>query len=175
MTNKIEELASKAMGAAKAAKATVEGIDGVFRHLEREHGEATALLLRLKLSTDPAKRRELWHTARAELLSHERAEMAVVYPEFRNDPELRLMATEHDQDAQGLEEAIAALDAVSADSESWQPTLERVIELVQEHVRDEEDEYFPIADRAFKDRSRELLERFEAAKTAEKRELLQAH
>ena len=175
MTNKIEELTSRAVGAAKAAKATVEGIDGVFRHLEREHGEATALLLRLKLSSDPQKRRELWSTVRAELLSHERAEVAVLYPEFRNDSDLRVMATEHDQDAQGLEEAIAELDGVSAESESWQPSLERLIALVQEHVRDEEDEDFPIADRVFKDRSRELLEQFEAAKAAVKRQLTDAH
>src|SRR5262245_17529982 len=74
MTSKIEEMAAKAVGVAKAAKATLEGFDGVFRHIVQEHGEVSALLMRLKLSSDPDTRRELWSDIRKELLSHEQAE-----------------------------------------------------------------------------------------------------
>jgi hemerythrin superfamily protein len=171
MTNKMEELASKAMGAAKAVKATFEGLDGVFRHLAREHGEVSALLMRLKASSDPSVRRELWPTIRKELLSHEIAEKREVYPAFRTDPELQSMADEHDNDAEGLEDAIRELTDTAVDSEAWQPTLDRLIQLVQEHVRDEEEEYFPIADRAFKDRSDDMLARFEKVKADALRDL----
>jgi hemerythrin superfamily protein len=164
MTSKLEEFASKTLGAVKAAKAAFEGLDGVFRHLEREHGEVTALLLRLQISSDPKVRRELWPTIRNELLAHEQAEKAEVYPAFLQDSDTREMAQEHTQDASELEEAIAELNAIEADSERWQPTLQRLIQMVQEHVRDEEEEYFPIADRLFKDRSDDMLERFEKAK-----------
>jgi hypothetical protein len=171
MTNKIEEMASKAVGAVKAAKATLEGLDGVFRHLEREHGEATALLMRLKLSSDPKTRRELWSDARRELLAHERAEMLVVYPALRTVADTLPMAEEHDRDAHDLEEAIDALTRLDAASDEWQPALEQLIEMVQEHVQDEEEEYFPIADRAFKEKSKALLERFEEAKAEALRQL----
>lgn len=171
MTNKIEEVASKAMGVAKAAKAALEGFDGVFRHLVQEHGEVSALLMRLKLSSDPDTRRELWPNIRKELLSHERAEKRVVYPVFREEPETQSMADEHDQDADDLEEAINQLTGTPVDSAQWQPTLERLIAQVQEHVRDEEEEYFPIADRAFKDRSKDMLARFEQAKAEAKRQI----
>lgn len=171
MTNKIEELASKAVGTAKAAKATFEGISGVFRHLVREHGEVSALLMRLKMTSDPETRRELWPTIRRELLSHERAEMKEVYPAFRQEADTQAMATEHDDDAEGLEDAVEALNALPMDSEQWQPALTQLIELVQEHVRDEEEEYFPIADRVFKERSDDMLERFEKAKAEVMRQL----
>jgi iron-sulfur cluster repair protein YtfE (RIC family) len=171
MTNKAEELASKVVGTAKAAKATLEGLNGVFRHLAREHGEVSTLLMRLKMSSDPDTRRELWPTIRRELLSHEQGEMKVVYPAFRQNPETQAMAEEHDQDAEGLEETIDELTGIAVDSDQWQPTLERLIAQVQEHVRDEEEEYFPIADRAFKDRSDEMLTRFEQAKAEAMRQL----
>ena len=171
MTNKVEELASKAVGVAKAAKATVEGLTGVFRHLVREHGEVSALLMRLKMSSDPETRRELWPTIRRELLSHETAEMREVYPTLRQNPETRGIAEEHDQDAESLEDAIDDLTSTATDSDQWQPALEQLITLVQEHVRDEEDEYFPIADRAFKDRSDEMLKRYEQTKTEAMRQL----
>jgi hemerythrin-like domain-containing protein len=171
MTNKIEELASKAVGTAKAAKATLEGFNGVFRHLMREHGEVSALLMRLKASSDPNVRRELWPTIRKELLSHERGEMREVYPAFRREPELQAMADEHDSDASELEDAVDELTSTPVDSADWQPTLERLIAQVQEHVRDEEEEYFPIADRVFKDRSDDMLESFEKAKAEAMRQL----
>jgi hemerythrin superfamily protein len=171
MTNKIEELASKAVGTAKAAKATLEGLNGVFRHLVREHGEVSALLLRLKTSSDPKVRRELWPTIRKELLSHEQAEKREVYPAFRSDPDTQSMADEHDTDAEELEEAINEVTSTAPDTPAWQPALERLIQLVQEHVRDEEEVYFPIADRVFKDRSDDMLQRFETAKTEAMRQL----
>lgn len=171
MTNKVEELASKVMGTAKAAKATFEGWSGVFRHLAREHGEVSALLMRLKLSSDPETRRELWPTIRRELLSHERGEKREVYPVLRQNAQTQSMAEEHDQDAEGLEDAIDELTNTAVDSDQWQPTLERLITLVQEHVRDEEQEFFPIADSAFRDRSDDMLQRFEQAKAEAMRQL----
>jgi iron-sulfur cluster repair protein YtfE (RIC family) len=171
MTNKIEELASKAVGTAKAAKATLEGFSGVFRHLMREHGEVSTLLMRLKATSDPGVRRELWPTIRKELLSHELAEKREVYPAFRQEHELQSMADEHDNDASELEDVIAELTSTAVDSAEWQSTLEGLIAQVQEHVRDEEEEYFPIADRVFRDRSDDMLERFEKAKAEAMREL----
>lgn len=171
MTNKLEELASKAVGTVKAAKATLQGLNGVFRHLEREHGEVSALLMRLKASSDPKTRSELWPTIRKELLSHERAEKQEVYPAFRSESETQSMADEHDEDAEGLEETIAELTATAPDSSDWQPVLDRLIQLVQEHVRDEEEVYFPIADNVFRDRSDDMLQRFEKAKAEAMKQL----
>ena len=170
MSHKVEELVSKAFGVMKGAKASVEGLGGVFRHLVQEHGEASALLMRLKLTSDTKVREEIWRMVRRELLLHEEAEMRVVYPALRESEETRAMSLEHDRDAQDMQQAIAELDEIGTSSPQWQPALERLIQMVQEHVRDEEEEYFPIADRVFADSS-ELLKRFEEARTAAARQL----
>jgi Hemerythrin HHE cation binding domain len=171
MTHKIEELAAKAVGAAKAVVATARGYEGVFRHLVQEHGEASALLLRLQLANDPDKRRELWPKVRNELLSHEQAERSEVYPTLRQEAETRTLAEEHERDASGLQEAVEELNAVAFNSAEWQPSLERLIALVKEHVREEEEEQFPIADRVFQDRTHDMLQRFEEAKSRALRQL----
>ncbi|HKU39315.1 MAG TPA: hemerythrin domain-containing protein [Polyangiales bacterium] len=164
MTNRAQELVSKAVGTAKAAKATLEGLTGVFRHLEREHGEVSALLVRLKASSDPDVRRELLPTIRRELLAHEEAEQRALYPALREHPHTTRMAEAHDRDAESLEAAVKELNSVAVDSPHFQPMLERLIERVQHHVREEEDDYFPVAPRVFHDRAQALLERYEQAK-----------
>src|SRR5579884_4353382 len=80
MPTRTEQIASKAMGAMKVAKATVKGLGGVFRKLSQEHGEVTALLMRVKRSSDVEVRRSLFPDIRRELLCHEKAELEVVYP-----------------------------------------------------------------------------------------------
>jgi hemerythrin superfamily protein len=171
MTSRAEELASKAVGTAKAAKATLQGLTGVFRHLAKEHGEVSALLMRLKASSDPNVRRELLPTIRKELLSHEQGETRELYPVLRSNPQTEAIADDHDREAETLEAAVAALNAVAVDSPKWQPTLDALIVTVQEHVRLEEKEYFPRAQHVFGDRANELLERFERAKADAMREL----
>jgi hemerythrin superfamily protein len=171
MTNRAETLASKVVGGAKAAKATLEGLTGVFRHLEKEHGEVSALLMRLKSSSDPDVRRELFPTIRRQLLAHERAEVAELYPALKSNPQTEAMATEHDSDANGLESAIEALTAVAVDSPNWPAALETLVERVHHHVSLEESDYFPKAQRVFKDRANELLERYEEAKAKAMRDL----
>jgi len=99
MPNRMEEMASKAMGKAKEGKAAASGLTGVFRTLAKQHGEVSALLKRAKSSDDPEKRAELWQEIRVELLSHERGEMREVYPVLRKYPEIRPLAEHHDREA----------------------------------------------------------------------------
>jgi hypothetical protein len=55
MPNRVEKVASEAMGAVKTIAATI----GSFKQLAREHGEVTALLIRIRMTSDPAARRDL--------------------------------------------------------------------------------------------------------------------
>jgi hemerythrin superfamily protein len=171
MTHRTEELASKVLGTAKAAKATFEGLTGIFRHLSREHGEVSALLMRLKLSSDPDVRRELFPKVRSELLAHERAEVSELYTVLRQDRQTRAIGEAHDVDAGALEAAIDEVAKTAVDSPEWQPNLERLIDHVQRHVREEEHDYFPAAQQVFGPRANELLERYETAKAEALRDL----
>jgi len=142
----MEKAASKAMGALKVAKAGLNGIHGVFRTLMKEHGEATVLVRGLTVA-DEEVRRELYPKVRQELLSHERAERAVVYAELGRYEETRAIVDTHNREAGELEEAIRAVDRLEFSDAGWQPAFVRVAEMVTQHVEEEEGEFFPMGQR----------------------------
>lgn len=169
MANPIEQISVKVAGTAKAMKAGFEGLRGVFLHLAEEHGEVGALLKRVSKSDDAAIRRDHWSKIRSELLSHEQAEMAEVYPLLTSNEATREIVALHSQEAGQLKEAIAAVDALDYASPAWGPAFERLITLVQQHVAEEENEFFPRAQEVIsEDQSKAVLERYEAAKQAAK-------
>jgi len=155
------------MGAVKAAKATIDNLPGVFKQLTREHGEVTALLLRVKMSSDVKVRRELFPTIREELLAHEKGELAVVYPAFREHEELAGYAEMHEREAGTLERMLQRLSSTAYDDAQWGPTFAELVNTVQRHAKEEEDEFFPVAGRILgKEAAEELKTRYEAKKNA---------
>jgi hypothetical protein len=165
MPNPLEKAASEVMGAVKSTKARIAGLTGVFQHLAREHGEVTALLLRVKSSSDPKVRSELFPKIRQELLSHEKGELAEVYPAFRGNSELEHIASQHAREASQLEEKINGLSALAYDHPSWGDRFTELVGLVSEHVKEEEGEFFPTAERILgRENADRLLPRYEEAK-----------
>jgi hypothetical protein len=166
MANRVEEMASKAAGAMKAAKAMATGLTGVFKQLAREHGEVTALLLRVKQSSDVQTRRELFPKIRKELLAHEKGELREVYPAFRQHTELQAMAESHEQEAGQLEALLNELNALPSEDPAWPQKFANLVELVEHHTKEEEDEYFPTASRILgKEETERLQAPYEKART----------
>jgi len=129
MPSSLENAASNVMGAAKDLKATFKGLTGVFKHLMEEHGKVSALLMRVKATSDPKVRAELYPTIRQELLSHEKGEVVAVYPVLAQFAETSPIAAEHSREAEELQAAIAAVDALSFSDASWGLTFERLVKL----------------------------------------------
>jgi hemerythrin superfamily protein len=155
------------MGGVKAAKATLEGLTGVFRHLAQEHGEVTALLLRVKMSSDPKVRAELFPTIRKELLSHERGEVEVVFAAMELHTALRPMVAQHRQEAAELEKLLEQLSSLPYDDQVWVTTFAAMVDTVQRHALEEENEIFPTAERVLgEDAAKALLPRFESVKAS---------
>jgi hypothetical protein len=172
MPGRLEELASKAAGAIKAAKATVEGLSGVFKLLTKEHGEVSALLLRVETSSDIRVRQELFPTIRRELLAHEKGELREVYCAFEGNPELRAMAAEHDREARELEQILNELYVTSYDDEGWGPRFRQLVEAVKHHTTQEEDHFFPAANRILgKEAAEHMQSCYEACKADVLREM----
>lgn len=162
----IETIASEVIGAIKAAKGKALGLTGVFAHLAREHGKVTGLLLRLKASSDPALRSELFAKIRTELLSHEKGELAEVFSVFADHAELAAFAKEHRRDAEKLETLIGELSKTDPTEEVWPRRLANLIDNVNRHTVEEENDFFPKASRVLGSKKTEqMLHRFEAAKT----------
>lgn len=159
MPNRIDELIAKTKGAAKAVKARVDGLTGVFATLAKQHTEVGSLMDNVKI--DASKRAELWPKIRSSLLTHERAEMRVLYPELRMHDSLRALANSHDAEAQELERMIHDLDQVEIASDTWRNLFDRLADTVGRHAREEEADIFPKGQQALgKDRAKELDSKF---------------
>jgi hypothetical protein len=162
-----EKAASEVMGTAKAAKATLEGVTGVFKELMREHGEVTALLMRVKTSSEIDVRRELFPKIREELVSHEKGELAEVYPVFKKHDDLAAFAEMHEREAGALERQIQRLSAMAYDAPEWATTFAELVSAVSHHVKEEEGEYFPVASKTLGTKVTEAMTaRYEAKKQA---------
>jgi len=167
MANTIEELATKAAGTMKAVSAGFKGLRGVFLHLAEEHGEVGSLMMHVSKTTDPKVRREHFPHIRAELLSHEKGELTEVYGVLANFEQMRGTVLAHNEQAHRLEKAIADVDAQDFASEEWGAAFARLFELVQAHVEEEENDFFPQAQQVIdEEESKEILQRYEAAKKA---------
>jgi hypothetical protein len=170
MPNRMEQAASKAMGAIKTAKATIEGLSGVFKQLTKEHGEVTALLMRVKMSSDVRVRRELFPKIRSELLSHEKGELREVYPAFRQHAELEGIAAEHEKEAGQMERMLDELSAITYEDASWPAKFAKLADAVAHHAKEEENEYFPAANDLFgKDEAERIGARYLRAKAETQR------
>jgi hemerythrin superfamily protein len=166
MPNRVEEATSAAMGAIKDVKATMNGLTGVFKHLMEEHGKVSALITRVKMSSDGDVRARLYPTIRSELLRHETGELKAVYPAMAEYPEVSRIAQEHAREAGELQRHIAEVDKYNYGDAGWGPAFERLAALVQEHVATEEGDYFPRAQKVMgEDLAKQLLPLFESAKT----------
>jgi len=117
------------------------------------------LLARTKQADHPDKRRALWSQVRCELICHERAELATVYPVIEENPMSADIARSHADSARDLEAAIASVDALGYDSGEWKNTVQSLIQLVEQHVEQEEKEFFPRAQDTIGKEAAHALER----------------
>lgn len=157
MLNQLQKAVSEGMGKAREFKVGLKGLNGIFRALAAEHGQVEILLKRLAKTTDPGARAELFPTIRKELLAHERSEMVVLYPALRHHPETRNLADDHNRDALGMERMLDELHAMEFGSEDWGVRFEALIEMVESHARQEENEVFPAGQKAIGQERAEAL------------------
>jgi hemerythrin superfamily protein len=162
---KATEVIAKGVGKTKAAAAAIAGLRGIFKTLAEEHGEVTVLLKRAAVSSEPDTRGQLFPKIRKELLSHERAEMEVLYSALRDTgSEGQRLAEHHDREAGEMEALIEQLGVLPYANEEWAEKLEQLAQLVRHHAHEEEEELFPKAQAIFGERVTRVLDQKYAAK-----------
>jgi len=138
-------------------------LTGVFALLVTEHRTASELLQRTATET-PEERRTSWPLVRRQLLSHERAESLEVYSALEGHEGARDILEQHSSRASELESLIGELDNIDYDSEQWYGKLRDVVAQVEDHIREEETEFFPRAQELIGEvGSLELKDRFVSA------------
>jgi hypothetical protein len=172
MANSYEQVAAKARGTVQAVKAGFNGLRGVFLHLAEEHGEVGSLIKRVRHSSDGSVRRDHWPHIRNELLSHERAERQAVYPLLENFDSTRRVVAQHTAEANQLEDLITRIEVMDPNSAAWGTAFEQLAVMVEQHVEEEEGDFFLKAQIELgEDEAEAVLSRYEAAKKAARAEL----
>ena len=109
-----------------------------------DHRDVAALITHIKTVTDPMIRRDLTDTAISELVRHAVAEEMYVYPAMRKYLADGDKAVEHDvEEHKELETTMKALEAADVSTPEFESALNRLEELLVDHVEDEETEQFP--------------------------------
>ena len=141
----LTELASKAVGVAKATGAALSGYRGIFRTLKREHGEVSVLIMRVATDRDGDARAELFPLIARELLAHARAEDAEFYSILADHESTRGMVMQLEADHERIEMLISELATLPIHSSGWLIRFRELQRAVQEHVDQEENQVFPRA------------------------------
>jgi hypothetical protein len=138
-----------------------QSLTGVFRLLAEQHRQAASLLQRAERCADAAERQTLWIEIRRQLLSHERGEALELYPALEGYDAARDIVAQHTRQAEELESVINDVGEVDYTSEEWTARVQDVVALFEEHVEEEERDFFPRAQEILGERtSTELEERF---------------
>jgi hypothetical protein len=162
MANPIDIVVAKARGFEKSMEAHRDGLLGVFQTLAKQHGEAIALIDRVR--DDAHKRDSLWRTIELALISHERAEREAVYPVLDEEPQLRPYVERHAREADELTALIGRLNATSMVGDDWMTVFDELGDAVVAHAAEEEHEIFPAALAVIGENgAKQLDDRFKAA------------
>jgi hemerythrin superfamily protein len=168
----VTEKAAKAVGKAKRAKAAIKGERGIFRRLHEEHGTVSALMKRVRASSDADKKRELFDTIRTELLAHARAEEKEFYSLLLSHPSTRELIEHSIDEHEQVEQLIDELMVRDTATIEWDETFDELVESVEDHVEDEENELFPRAKQVFSPDDLDAIEeRFIRVKEAQLQQL----
>lgn len=163
ITETVAELTGKARG---VGMMLMKGFTGIFRRLAQEHGEVNTLMLRARTSSDPQVQREMLAKIRTEFLSHAHAEEKEFYAVLRTYPETREKATHSKAEHDEIEQMLDQLENLSG--AAWTSVFNKLMTCVQHHVKEEENELFPLAKSVLSsDQVKDIERRFAEAKQAE--------
>jgi len=110
--------------------------------LKEDHQRVSALFDQIEQASEMVDRRRVFERVRRELETHAHIEETVFYPFFQNKSEFRDLIEEAYEEHQ---EVKALLDEIeeSADPEDFEDKIDELIDSVQHHVDEEENELFP--------------------------------
>jgi hemerythrin superfamily protein len=155
----------------KAASAVGDLIPGGRRDaldlLKEDHERVQKLFDQVR-STDEQRHPAIFERIKLELDVHAHIEETVFYPNLKSqgDKELVDMVLEGIEEHRQVKMFLKEIDALSGDSSKFEPKLKVLMEDVEHHVSEEEDEMFPLV----KDQlSRDVLEDLAVAMEKEKR------
>ena len=116
--------------------------DQLFKTLKKDHEEVKKIFTRIRESESSSERRSLVDTLRKEILPHMIAEEKIVYASLRERKELWSDALEGLEEHHAAQMILRELAAMSPEDERFRAKATVLKEMVEHHVREEEDKNF---------------------------------
>src|SRR6185437_15842170 len=138
--------------------------------LKQDHENVKRLFREAEAAQDGKRRKELFDQIETELEIHTHIEETVFYPAMEQHEELRDMVAEARDEHAEVKELLEDMENMSPDDEEFESSLQDLIDNVEHHAEEEEQEMFPKAQEAVGDKALDDLGRqLEAAKGKQQR------
>lgn len=129
---------------AHQTEAQLGGPWSVLVRQRRDHVELDRLLRRLEASAAPEDEQETLHRIARLVFPHAFAEESVLWPVMRRVlPDGHTLTLQVEQEHQEVNELWTVLESPGAGRDDRRAAVSRLVEVLREDVRDEEDELFP--------------------------------
>ena len=130
--------------------------------LKQDHQAVKSLFDQIDDAEDAKQRKKLFDQIDTELNIHAHIEETVFYSEMQKIDELKEMVEEALEEHQEVKTLLEEMEGLDPENEQFSASLEELMENVEHHVAEEEDEMFPKVreqcDQATLDRLGEQLE-----------------
>ena len=110
--------------------------------LRADHRQLIQLFERVRQTADYGERRDLFEEIRDQLEAHSDLEEEIFYPRFSRIAELGELMSESIEDHRLMREVLGELSA-TYDREDFNELLDELVDMVEDHVSEEEEEVFP--------------------------------
>ncbi|HOP21204.1 MAG TPA: hemerythrin domain-containing protein [Parvularculaceae bacterium] len=139
----------------------------IYARITQDHDAARESIEQLKATTPRAvkTRKELFRNLKLDLWAHHKVEEAVFYAYLRDTTDMNSEAYEGLNEHHVINGLIEELDTFPVDSEEWGVKFGALSEIVDHHLKEEEDEFFKKAKKILSADAAKLMgERFDARK-----------
>jgi hemerythrin superfamily protein len=133
--------------------------------LKSDHEKVRSLYEQIKAGSESGMRSGLMAQLRVELNTHARIEETVFYPAFKNYPEFRGILGDAYADHREIKNLLRQMD-----ESSGLQGLDELMSKVESHVKEEENDLFPMVRKLMKRSEREVLGRHLIAAKSERSE-----
>ncbi len=133
--------------------------DEIFSLIKADHHKVEGLFSKIeKTGERAAKRRDnLYSDLRNDLNLHMEAEEKAVYPLLKRNEATQSIGYEGVEEHEIVKFLLQKLDGTSSDSKEWIAQITALKEVIQHHVKEEENEMFKKMKRAFTDEELQIM------------------
>jgi hemerythrin superfamily protein len=130
----------------------------IYDYIKKDHRKVSELFKKALQEEDPAKRDEIFGHLKDNLLLHAHSEQETFYKELEKHEKLINKIQHAEKEHEKIEALVHSVTSTSPWDETWFSKVEKLRELVDHHVDEEENKIFPAAQKVITEAKAKELE-----------------